>query len=130
MIKFIATETVTTDFYNLKSKAAGARRIGFIGSIVASDEVAQFRANFQTTLDGVRYQSSKPGRWVDSKDAALADLKRTIAGAIKRYHRLAQDPASRIEYRPVIQDGAQRAKVLEDALLVRFPDLKGKLIVC
>jgi hypothetical protein len=119
MIKFI-----------LKSKAAGARRIGFIGSIVASDEVAQFRANFQTTLDGVRYQSSKPGRWVDSKDAALADLKRTIAGAIKRYHRLAQDPASRIEYRPVIQDGAQRAKVLEDALLVRFPDLKGKLIVC
>jgi hypothetical protein len=27
------------------------------------------------------------------------------------------------------RDGAQKAKVIEDALLVRFPGLKGKLIV-
>jgi hypothetical protein len=124
----IASETVVTDFYNLKNKATGARRYGFIGRSVY-EEGHGYRSDFQTTLDGARYQSSKWTGWFQTASDAEASLKRTIAGAIKRYHRLAQDPASKIEYRPVITDGAQKAKVIEDALLVRFPGLKGKLIV-
>jgi hypothetical protein len=128
----IASETVVTDFWNLKNKATGPRRYGFIGTISHDDREgyhAGYCATYQTTLDGERYQSPKSTCGFATAAAAEASLKRTIAGAIKRYHRLAQDPASKIEYRPVITDGAQKAKVIEDALLVRFPGLKGKLIV-
>jgi hypothetical protein len=128
----IATETVALDFWNLKNKAAGPRRYGFIGTVGYSNHAGYrvgFYASYQTTLDGARYQSSKRTMGFATAAEAEAALKRTIAGAIKRYHRLAQDPASKIEYRPVIQDGAQRAKVIEKALHDRFPGLKDKLIV-
>jgi|KBSMisStandDraft_5_1062788.scaffolds.fasta_scaffold2094522_2 hypothetical protein len=136
----IASETVVTDFWNLKNKATGPRRYGFIGTISHDDREgyrAGYCATYQTTLDGERYQSSKSTCGFATAAEAEASLKRTIAGAIKRYHRLAQDPASRIEYRtPLaaattckIADAADKAKAIEKALHDRFPGLKDKLIV-
>lgn len=98
----VHTEAQTTDFYNLKSKAAGARRIGYANRVekfVNADGEIAFRAEFQTTLNGERYQSSKGGAWRATEAEAVADLKKTLAGALKRYTKLAQDPDSKIEHR-------------------------------
>jgi hypothetical protein len=98
-----------TDFYNTKSKAAGARRIGYRVSVVRTDmietpegerncwlfdrpELTLYRAEFQTTLDGARYQSSKHSDYFATEGEARAALDKTIAGASKRYAKLAAEP--------------------------------------
>lgn len=97
------TETVSTDFYNLKNKAEGARRYGYVGEIEKATnpegDVA-FRAEYQTTLNGSRYQSSKRSNWFATETEARVALAKTVAGAMKRYAKLATDPASKIEHRP------------------------------
>lgn len=96
-------EANETDFYNFKNRAEGGRRYGYKASVVKAanpDGSTAFRTEFQTTLNGSRYQSSKHGNWVATEAEARAALAKTIAGAQKRYAKLAQDPASKIEYRP------------------------------
>jgi hypothetical protein len=96
----IASETTQIDFVNLKNRAEGARRYGYILEIVRYEnpegQVA-FLADYQTTLNGSRYQSSKHSAWMATEDEALAAGRKTVAGALKRYAKLAQDPASKIE---------------------------------
>jgi hypothetical protein len=96
----ISTESAQTDFVNLKNKAEGARRYGYTLSVVRYEnpqgQVA-FIADYQTTLNGSRYQSSKRGAWMATEEEALAAGRKTVAGALKRYAKLAQDPASKIE---------------------------------
>lgn len=101
----VYAEAVLTDFYNLKNKTDGARRIGFRNRVVkgtnANGEVA-FRSEFQTTLNGARYQSSKYGEWRATEDEARGDLAKTTLGATKRYQKLSADPVKNgIAYRPV-----------------------------
>ena len=102
--KFEIIDTVfaNLDFYNLSNRATGPRRYGYTAHIVRAvnpeGEVA-FRAQYQTTLDGVRYQSSKYSRWAATGAEAHDLLAKTIVGAHKRYAKLALDPASRIERR-------------------------------
>lgn len=92
----------STDFYNLKNKAEGARRYGYVAYVEQASnplgEVA-FRAVYQTTLNGVRYQSSKYSAFVATEAEARALLAKTIKGALKRYAKLATDPSSKIERR-------------------------------
>lgn len=98
----VATETFTTDFYNLKNKKDGARRYGFTAKVVrASNPEGQiaFRSEFQTTLNGYRYQSSKYGDWAATEQAAKDAIVKTVKGALKRYERLATDPRNLIEKR-------------------------------
>jgi hypothetical protein len=101
--QIIHTETASTDFYNLKNKADGARRYGYVGKIIEDTnsmfEDRRFRSDYQTTLNGSRYQSSKHSNWVATEAEARALLAKTIAGALKRYAKLAKDPASKIEHR-------------------------------
>lgn len=101
--EIVFTETILTDYFNLKNKAEGARRYGYRNEVSkytnGAGEVA-YRFELQTTLDGSRYQSSKYGDWCPTQEAAEAALKKSVAGALKRYAKLAQDPASKIEHRP------------------------------
>jgi hypothetical protein len=96
----VSTETASTDFFNLKNRAAGARRYGYRASIVRytnpEGEVA-FCSEYQTLLDGERYQSSKYGAFVETIAEARTMLDKTILGAMKRYAKLAQNPTSKIE---------------------------------
>lgn len=95
-------QTGTTDFYNLKNKAEGARRYGYEGRIeLATNPLGEvaYRAEYQTTLSGSRYQSRKASKWVATEAEARELLTKTIAGALKRYAKLATDPRSKIERR-------------------------------
>ncbi|MGY3278143.1 hypothetical protein [Bradyrhizobium sp. S3.7.6] len=99
----VHTETLLTEYFNLKSKAEVARRIGYSNQVVkytnAQGEIA-YRAELQTTLNGSRYQSSKYGVWRATAEECKADLKKTVASATKRYAKLALDPAkNKIEHR-------------------------------
>jgi hypothetical protein len=98
----VFSEAISTDFFNLKNKVDGARRYGYANRVVKFDnqngEVA-FRAEVQTTLNGSRYQSSKYGEFVATEAEARAALTKTVAGALKRYAKLATDPKSKIEHR-------------------------------
>ena len=98
----VFSETISTDFYNLKNKADGARRYGYANKIVkfVNPDGFAFRTEVQTTLNGSRYQSSKYGAFVATEAEARVALTKTIAGALKRYAKLATDPASKIEHRP------------------------------
>jgi hypothetical protein len=99
----IFTATAQTDFYNLKNRAEGARRYGYTISVVKyanPDGETAFRSDYQTLLNGTRYQSSKQGEFVATEAEARAALDKTVAGAMKRYAKLALDPASKIELRP------------------------------
>jgi hypothetical protein len=99
----VSTETSSTDFYNLKNKADGARRYGYRLQVLQysnPDGATAFAAEYQTLLNGDRYQSSKRSAFVATEAEARALLAKTITGALKRYAKLAQDPASRIEHRP------------------------------
>lgn len=100
-----AAETIaTTDFVNLKNKAEGARRYGYIARVQRYENVegaVVFATYYQTTLNGAAYQSSKRGDWVATQEEAAAALTKTVAGALKRYAKLSNDPASKIERRPV-----------------------------
>lgn len=98
----VCTERGDTDFFNLKNKAEGARRYGWKFDIVKfsnPDGSFAFRAEYQTTLNGHRYQSSKYGKFVASVDEARAAGLKTVAGATKRYAKLALDPSNKIEHR-------------------------------
>ena len=100
--KFETLDTLSaqTGFFNMKNKLAGPRAYGYVAYITRAtngDGVVAFRADYQTTLDGARYQSSKHSDWVATEDEARGLLAKTIAGALKRYARLALDPTSRIE---------------------------------
>jgi len=101
-LETVQSTTIQTMFFNLKNKAAGARRYGFVARVVKATnplgEVA-FRSDYQTTLDGSRYQSSKYGNWMATEAEAAAALAKTTVSAMNRYARLAQDPANRIERR-------------------------------
>jgi hypothetical protein len=95
--------TGSTDFYNLKNRAEGARRYGYqtiIRKYVNEDGATAFAAEYQTLLNGARYQSSKRSAFVSTEAEARALLAKTIAGAMKRYAKLATNPASKIEHRP------------------------------
>jgi hypothetical protein len=98
-----SVETIETDFYNLKNKAEGARRYGYQNRVVKFDngdgEIA-FRPELQTTLNGYHYQSPKYGEFVATEAEARAALTKSVAGALKRYAKLATDPANKIEHRP------------------------------
>lgn len=98
----VHTETLTTDFYNLKNKAAGARRYGYANRIVkgtnARGEVA-FRFELQTTLNGEHYQSSKYGEWCATQAEAQDALLKAVTGALKRYTKLSKTSGSGVEYR-------------------------------
>jgi hypothetical protein len=93
-----------TDFYNLKSKAAGARRIGYRVSVDRAENpegAVAYRSDFKTTLDGAGYQSTKHSGWFATEGEARAAIDKTIAGASKRYTKLAADPVkNKIEHRP------------------------------
>lgn len=93
---------VQTDFYNFKNKAAGGRRYGYYARVIRyanlQGEVA-YRGSYQTLLDGSRYQSSKDTAFVATEAEAIALLDKMIAGAMKRYAKLALDPANKIERR-------------------------------
>lgn len=96
------SDRIETPYVNLKNRAEGPRRIGFANSVVAfvlTDGRTIYRAEFQTTLNGVRYQSAKDGAWRNTREEAIADLAKTVAGALKRYAKLALDPANKIEAR-------------------------------
>lgn len=98
----VFAETVTTDFVNLKNKAEGARRYGYRAEVqrwTNPEGQVAFVSYYQTTLNGAAYQSSKRGDFLATEADALAALKKTIAGALKRYAKLATDPASKIERR-------------------------------
>jgi hypothetical protein len=95
----VATETRLSGYCNLKNKAEGARRYGFQLKVVKATNPAgdvAFRGEFQTTLNGVRYQSSKYSDWVATEEDATVGLRKTMNGALKRYAKLAQNPASKI----------------------------------
>jgi hypothetical protein len=91
----VYNESHLTDFYNLKNKSEGPRRIGFRVSVCkgtnGAGEVA-YRAEFRTTLNGQRYQSSKYGQWRATEAECRADLDKTIVAATKRYRKLSADP--------------------------------------
>lgn len=92
----------TTDFFNLKNKVDGARRYGYSNQVVKftnNEGVVAYRGELQTTLDGRHYQSSKYGEFVATEAEAVAALEKSVAGAIKRYAKLAQNPANKIEHR-------------------------------
>jgi hypothetical protein len=94
---------VLTDYYNLKNKSVGARRYGYRLSVVRfanPDGETMYRSDFQTLLDGQRYQSSKHGAFVATEAEARAALEKTVVSATKRYAKLAQDAASKVEHRP------------------------------
>jgi hypothetical protein len=103
----VARETIksvpcTTDFYNLKNKADGARRIGYVFSvakITLMDDTVIFRGRYQTTLDGQRYQSSKDTYYFTTESEVMDSLNKTIDGAMKRYAKLALDPKNKISVR-------------------------------
>lgn len=100
----VATVHHELDFYNLKNKAEGARRYGMSYTIVKysnpEGQVA-FVGEFQTTLNGRAYQSSKRSNWFATPDEAQTALVKTGEGAQKRYAKLAKDPAkSGVEHRP------------------------------
>jgi hypothetical protein len=100
--KTLRAETHQTAYYNLKNKAEGARQYGYRGQIEQAsnpDGTVAFRAIYRTTLNGAGYQSAKASKWVATEDEARNLLAKTIVGALKRYDRLAQDPASKIEHR-------------------------------
>jgi len=93
----VSTMKHVTDFYNLKNKSEGARRYGFTTEVVrASNPQGQvaFRAVFQTTLNGLRYQSPKYGDFVETETEAKDALVKTVASARKRYAKLAGKPGS------------------------------------
>jgi len=94
--------SATTEFVNLKNKAEGVRRYGYttsVSQVTNTDGRSAFRGEYQTTLNGMRYQSGKYTDWYTTADEVEAHLAKTIKGALKRYEKLAQDPASRIEKR-------------------------------
>lgn len=96
----VHTEAGQTSFYNLKNKAEGARRYGYVGKIVKftnPGEAAVFRTEYQTTLNGSHYQSPKFGSFIETEAQAKAMLAKTIAGAMKRYAKLATQAGSKIE---------------------------------
>lgn len=97
----IHTETLATDFVNLKNKATGARRYGYKNTITKYelDGEATFQVELQTTLDGARYQSSKRSEFPSEHDARLG-LTKTVGNALKRYAKLAADPASGVARQP------------------------------
>lgn len=96
----------TTQFVNLKNKADGARRYGFRCEVYKHTDVdglTFFRAVFNTTLTAGNvcrdYQSAKYGEMVATEQEALDGLAKTVKGALKRYAKLATNPASKIEVR-------------------------------
>lgn len=94
--------TASFDFYNLKNKADGARRYGYRGQVERAfnpDGTEAFRAIYQTTLNGQRYQSNKRSNWFATEAEACRALLKTVDGAMKRYAKLATDPSSKIERR-------------------------------
>lgn len=94
--------SVDTGFFNLKNKADGARRIGYTVTITKFTNAAEqvlFRGEYQTTLNGSRYQSGKDSDYYDTQREVELVLAKTAAGALKRYAKLAQDPANKIEAR-------------------------------
>lgn len=100
----VSREVRTSDFYNLKSKAAGARRYSFaleVERFENNEGQIAFRSVFQTLLNGYRYQSSKwPDYFEVNEEDAKAALEKTIAGALKRYGKLAADPVrNKVEVR-------------------------------
>lgn len=99
----IASETIETDFYNLKNKADGARRYGFTLTVLRFSNLEgqiAFVGEMQATLNGSRYQSSKDVRWLATADDAMAAARKMVAGSLKRYERLAADPVkNKIEKR-------------------------------
>jgi hypothetical protein len=113
----VFTAAFLTDFFNLKSKAAGARRIGYTTRVVRYDlteaaegqascwlfarpELTLYRGEFQTTLDGSRYQSGKDTEYFTTEGEARAALDRMTVNASKRYAKLATKAGSGIEHRP------------------------------
>lgn len=98
----VSSETAQMDFYNLKNRASGARRYGYRASIVKytnPEGQTAFCSDYQTLLDGQRYQSSKRGAFVETIAEARTMLDKTVLGAMKRYAKLAQDPTNKIEQR-------------------------------
>lgn len=98
----VGTEILTTDFYNLKNRAEGARRYGYRNQIIRFEngegQIA-YRFDLQTTLNGSPYQSGKDGQFVATEGEARDALLKAVIGALKRYTKLAKDPSSGIEYR-------------------------------
>jgi hypothetical protein len=118
--KFETLDTITaqTDFYNLKNKAEGARRYGYTAKTMKGTDptgAVAFYAEFQTTLNGSSYQSPKRSAFVATEAEARALLAKTIAGAQKRYAKLALDPASKIEQR-TSPSNAKLAQAFNDSL--------------
>lgn len=98
----VSTTRIETEFFNLKNKAAGARRYGYLNTVTKftnPDGSYAYRFELQTTLDGQRYQSSKYGDLLATEDEANAALIKAVAGAMKRYAKLATKPGSGIERR-------------------------------
>lgn len=102
--KLVLSETVETNFYNLKNKATGPRRYGYwIRAIrfTNPDGRTAFEAELQATLDGQPYQASKQSRWYSTAEEAMFVARDMVKGSMKRYARLAADPAkNKIEHRP------------------------------
>jgi hypothetical protein len=100
--EIVSTRSEETDFANLKSKAEGVRRMGYsltVTKFTTAADVVLFRGEYQTTLNGSRYQSCKDTDYYTTEAEVNAHLSKTVAGALKRYAKLATDPASKIEKR-------------------------------
>ncbi len=98
----LSNVSATTDFYNLKNKAEGARRYGYqvwVTKFTTEAGVVVFKGWYQTTLNGAHYQSGKDTDCYTTEAEVRAHLEKTVAGAMKRYAKLALDPASKIEVR-------------------------------
>ncbi len=92
-----------SNYYNLKNKAEGPRRIAFAIRVVSYDngegQVA-YEGWVQTTLGGSPYQSRKYTAKFDNAQEAHDDALRMVRAALKRYAKLAQSPGlSKIEAR-------------------------------
>lgn len=99
----LSTTQEETNFANLKSKAEGVRRIGYrltVTKFTTEDGREFFRGEYQTTLNGDRYQSGKDTDYYTTADEVTVHLTKTVKGALKRYAKLAESPAvSKIEKR-------------------------------
>jgi hypothetical protein len=97
----VLKEVAKTSFFNLKSKAEGARQIGYqvlITKFVGAAGEVVFEVEYQTTLAGERYQSSKRTFYATEAEAK-AGMAKTVKGALKRYEKLAAEGKSKIEKR-------------------------------
>jgi hypothetical protein len=108
----VISETVLeSGFYNLKNKAEGPRRYAFRSTVVKyTNDAGQvaFSGEMQALLNGSRYQSGKDvlisceggkTRYCSDEQYVREALGLMIAGSLKRYAKLAQDPANKIEAR-------------------------------